>query len=170
MTLEQEELKVLLDAASLARIPATDLKPINPWTQQGDRAQAMQMAVTQVNPAQAARWRLAAGESLSLASAAAKAGLVELTPGAQKELYELDADAITGAAEAKAVWEAKMLDQLSEEAGKLGEAREKQTQAFARQAGNSTSGSHIRDFYRRLGISDPNQLGSIPAKRIIPGQ
>lgn len=165
--MEQEELKVLLDAASLARIPATDLKPVNPWSQTGPRAETMRMAVSQLHPAQAARWRIAAGETISLASAAAKLGLAEMDAGTQKELAELDPDFVVKQQQDKESWEAKMLDQMTEEAGKLGEAREKQTQAFARQAGNSSNGSHTRDFYRRLGITDPKQLGNIPARRLL---
>ena len=157
---------MLLDAASLARIPADTLKPVNPFSQTGPRAEAMQMAVADVNPAQAARWRMEAGETISLASAAAKAGLAELSPGAQKELAELDPDFITGQAEAKAAWEAKMLDQMSEQAEQLGEAREKQQQQFSRQAGNNTSGAdHTRQWVQRWG--NLTQQQNTPARRVV---
>lgn len=164
------ELQTLLKAASLAKIPASTLKPLNPWTQQGERAQAMQMAVAEVDAAQAARWRIAAGESISLASAAAKAGLTEMTSSAHEELSQIDADYITGVEEARARREADLLDRMEKETAELAAKREQQTQAFARQSGNSSRGSHVRDFHRRLGITDPKQLANIPARSIIPNQ
>ena len=50
----KQELKVLLDAATLAKIPASDLKLVNPFSQQGERAKAMQMAVQEISASQAA--------------------------------------------------------------------------------------------------------------------
>ena len=131
----------------------------------------MQMAVTEVDPTQAARWRIAAGETVSLASAAAKAGLTEMTVGAHEELSEIDPDYIVGLEEAKARREAELMDQMGKAADELASKREAQTQAFARSAGNNnSSGSHVRDFMRRVGVQDPTQLGNIPARRILPNQ
>lgn len=167
--MNEAELKCLLDAASLAQIDPTGLKPINPYTQTGERAQAMQMAVVEVNPAQAARWRLEAGESVSLASAAAKAGLSPMTADAEKELSELDADFITGQQEAKARREAELLDQMEKRAEELAATREKQQASFARSAGQggSASGQHNRDFLQRLGVQNASQLNNIPARRVL---
>lgn len=164
--MNETELQTLLNAAKLAKIDPSGLKPVNPFTQSGERAQAMQMAVSEVDPAQAARWRIAAGETISLASAAAKAGLAGMTPAAHEELKSLDADYIAGAQEAEARREADLLDSLEKGAAGLAEKREAQQQAFARSAGKNSTGSHVRDFHRRLGITNPAQLGNIPARRL----
>lgn len=157
---------MLLDAASVAKIPATDLKPINSYTQTEPKAEAMQMAVADVNPSQAARWRLEAGETISLASAAAKAGLAEMTAGVKQGLTELDPNFITRQAEAKAAWEEKMLEQMNEQAGQLGEAREKQQHYFSRQSGNNTSGAdYNRQFMQHFG--NLSQQQNTPARRVL---
>ncbi len=98
----ENELKVLLDAVSLAKIDPAGLKPVNPFTQQGPTAKSLQVAVQEINATQAARWRNEAGESISLAAAAAKAGLVEMSRTVHEELSWLDADYITGQQESAA--------------------------------------------------------------------
>ena len=60
----------------------------------------MQMAVKEINPAQAARWRIEAGNSVSLAAAAAKAGLTDMNRTAHDELPQLEPDDIVGQEEA----------------------------------------------------------------------
>jgi len=165
--LTENELKVLLDAATLAKIPASDLKPVNPSSQQCDRAKAMQIAVQEINASQAARWRVEAGDSVSLAAAAAKAGLTEINRTVHEELSQLDADYITGQQEAAARREADLLDQMGKAADELAAKRDAQQQSFARQSGNNTGGDHVRDFYRRMGVQNAAQLKGIPARRAL---
>ena len=165
--MNEGELKVLLDAAQLARIPADGLKPVNPFSQNGNRASAMQMAVEEINPAQAARWRVEAGNSVSLAAAAAKAGLTEMNHTIHNELQQLDADYITGQQEASARREAELLASLEKGADDLAAAREKTQQSFARSAGkNDISGQANQQFLRQLGVK-PSQLNNIPARRLL---
>ena len=159
---------MLLDAATLAKIPVSDLKPVNPFSQQGERAKMMQMAVQEISAAQAARWRVEAGDSVSLAAAAAKAGLTEMTRTVHEELSQLDADYITGQQESAARREADLLASLEKGAADLQEKRERQQQSFARQSGNNTAGGeHVRDFYRRMGVQNAAQLKNIPARRAL---
>ena len=165
--MDEAQLKVLLDAAKMAGIPASELKPVNPWSQNGPRAQAMQMAVQNVAPAMAAQFRLDAGQSLSLEAAAVQAGLQEMSKSVFEELNELSPDHIVGQQEAAARREADLLDQMGKAAEELAAQREKQQQAFARSSGNNSSGSHVRDFYRRMGVQNAAQLNNIPARRAL---
>ncbi len=148
------ELKVLLEAASMLKISASDLKPVNPFTQQGGRAELIQTAVASINPSQAARWRQEAGESASLEAAAVRAGLKEMSQAVHQELMQIDPDFITGQEEAKAAWEAKMLHDLEKGAERLAENRDKQQAAFQRQAGsNKAGGQYTREFTQRMEAS-----------------
>ena len=170
-TLTENELKVLLDAATLAKIPASDLKPVNPFSQQGDRAKAMQIAVQEINASQAARWRVEAGDSVSLAAAAAKAGLTEINRTVHEELSQLDADYITGQQESAARREADLLASLEKGAEELAAVREKQTAQFQRQTSTTGStGAHNAEFMRRLGITNLRQLQGMPTSRLTKEQ
>ena len=114
------------------QVPAADLKPINRTHNLG-RVQAMQMAVADVNPAQAAVAIGSRRNNLSCISSC-KTGLAEWLLE-RKELSELDADFITGQQEA-AARRSDLMDQMGK-AAELAEKREKQQQAFARQSGNN---------------------------------
>lgn len=163
----ENELKVLLDAASLAKIDPAGLKPLNPFTQQGPTAQSLQVAVQEINATQAARWRNEAGESVSLAAAAAKAGLVEMSRTVHEELSQLDADYITGQEESAARREADLLASLEKGAADLAAAREKQQQHFSQQAGRNTSGGQFnKEFLNRLGVQNAAQLKGMSTRRI----
>ena len=146
---------------------ASKLKPVNPWTQKGPTAETLQMAVQEHFPQMAAQFRTEAGESLSLAAAAAKAGISESTPAIQKELMELDHDFVVGAQEAAARREVDILDQMAKASEELAAKRETQQQAFARSSGNNSTGDHNRDFLRRMGVTNAAQLKNIPARRVV---
>ena len=142
---------MLLDAANLAKIPASDLKPVNPFSQQGERA-SVEIAVEEISASQAARWRVEAGDSVSLAAAAAKAGLTEMNRSVHDELQQLDADYIAGQQEA-AARRADLLASLEKGANDLAAAREKQQAQFKRQSGNNQAGGgYNREFLRRMGV------------------
>ena len=165
--MQENELKVLLQAASMLGISANDLKPANPWSFQGQRAESIQAAVASIDPAQSARWRVEAGQGLSLGAAAAKAGITEMTNAQHAELVSLDADYAAGVEESRARREADVLASLEQGAEKLREAREKQSQQFQRQAGNTSTGAHNADFLRRIG----GQAGlKQPARRLTEGR
>ena len=151
----------------MLKLNTSELKPVNPFTQQGSRAELIQTAVASINPAQAARWRQEAGESASLEAAAVRAGLKEMSQSVHQELMQIDPDFITGQEEAKAAWEAKMLHDLEKGAERLAENRDKQQAAFQRQAGTNTAGGQYnREFVQRFG-GDARKLKNIPARRVV---
>ena len=165
--MNEEQLKCLLDAATSAKLDPGSLKPVNPWTQKGATAQTLQMAVQQNFPQMAAQFRVEAGESVSLAAAAAKAGITQMNPQVEKELMELDSDFVVGQQEASARREAELLDQMAKGAADLAAQREAQQQSFARSSGNNSSGGgYNRDFLRRMGVQNATQLNNIPARRV----
>ncbi len=65
------------------------LVPENPYLKSGRVAEALQTEVAKLNPEQARAWAEEAGATVSLAAAAAKQGLAELTPELQRELARL---------------------------------------------------------------------------------
>ena len=75
--MQKDEIQVLLQAAQRLNINPSELKALNPWTQKGPRAEAMQMAVLEVNPAMAAKWRSESGDEMSLKTVAYEHGLVD---------------------------------------------------------------------------------------------
>ena len=166
--MNDEQLKCLLQAASAAKLDASSLKPVNPWTQKGPTAEVLQMSVQANFPQMAAQWRVEAGETVSLAAAAAKAGISEMTPDVQKELLALDKDFIAGQEEAAARREADLLASLEKGADQLRETREKQQASFARSAGSNTAGGqHAKDWMRRMGAQNAAQLNRMPARRAV---
>lgn len=124
------------------------------------------MSVQQNFPQMAAQWRVEAGESVSLAAAAAKAGISQMTPDVQKELLALDKDFIAGQEEAAARREADLLAQMEQGAADLAAKREKQSQAHQRMAGTGTAGGdYTRQWVQRWG--DRNQQARTPARRVL---
>lgn len=121
--MNQEEIQLLMEAARVAKLDPSQLKVVNPFSQQGGVAKTMQSAVDQLNPSQAAKWRLEAGESLSLQAAAAQQGITPMTNKTHQELMTLDADYRAGHEESTSRREADVLARMESDAAKLAEAR-----------------------------------------------
>ena len=54
----------------MAGIDSSQISPSNPFEKSGSTAGRLQAAIAELDPAQAARWRVAAGGSLSVATMA----------------------------------------------------------------------------------------------------
>ena len=65
-----KEIQILNQACQIAGIDSTKISPSNPFEKSGGTAQLLQAAVGEIDPAQAAKWRVAAGGSLSIATLA----------------------------------------------------------------------------------------------------
>ena len=127
--MDEHQLKILLAAAEQLQLNPDTLQVKNPFLMDGKTAQSIQTAVSAIDPAQAARWRVEAGQSMSLGAAAAKAGLAQMTNRTHEELIQLDPDYLAGAQEAAAVREQKILADMEAEVVKLRERREKLSRA-----------------------------------------
>lgn len=85
-----QEIQVLFKACREAGIDASKITPSNPFEKSGSTASLLQAAVAMVDPAQAARWRVAAGGGLSVATLAELEMNQQLSPRAQQDLWEHD--------------------------------------------------------------------------------
>ena len=74
----------------MAGIDSSKISPINPFKKSGSNAGMLQAAISEIDPAQAARWRVAAGGLLSVATMAELQGGEELSAAAQSDLWAHD--------------------------------------------------------------------------------
>ena len=74
----------------MAGIVSSKISPSNPFEKSGSTAGMLQAAIAELDPAQAARWRVAADGSLSVATMAELKGGEELSAAAQADLWNLD--------------------------------------------------------------------------------
>ena len=86
-----KEIQVLNQACQMAGIDSSKISPNNPFEKSGGTAQLLQAAVGEIDPAQAAKWRVAAGGSLSIATLAEMQSGDQLSPKAMEDLWQHDA-------------------------------------------------------------------------------
>lgn len=148
------ELKVLLEACKAAGIPAHEVRPDNPFKHGGTpRAQMLQAAVESINPAQAAAWRVEAGGSISLATAAAEAQLMPHTKETREDLYRHNPTYVTQQQQDAADRDAALLKDMDDKWRKSYEARTGQSAddydrpnfALAGKFANSLERQYIQD-------------------------
>lgn len=147
--MQNEELKVLLQAAARLNIDPSELKAINPWTQNGPRAEAMQMAVEEVAPAMAARWRSDSGSEISLATVAAEAGLREHTAETYADLRQHDPVFVEQEQLKAKEWEAKMEAEMLSRALELATRRGVDPEAM-NQPHNPALAGKFRGYFEEL--------------------
>jgi hypothetical protein len=63
-----KKIQILNQACQMAGIDTSKISPVNPFEKSGGTATLLQGAVAEVDPEQAAKWRVAAGGSLSVAT------------------------------------------------------------------------------------------------------
>jgi len=83
----------------------------------------LQAAVESINPAQAAAWRVEAGGSISLATAAAEAQLMPHTKETREDLFRHNPTYVTQTEQDKADWESNWLKEEEARWRKSYEAR-----------------------------------------------
>ena len=86
----KKEIEVLAQACRMAGVDTTKIKPENPFEKSGATATFIQGAVEQIDPVMAAKWRVAAGGGLSLATTAELQSGEALSETAQKDLFQHD--------------------------------------------------------------------------------
>ena len=74
----------------MAGIDSSKISPSNPFEKSGSTAGMLQAAIAELDPAQAARWRVAAGGSLSVSTLSELQGGEELSAAAQADLWNHD--------------------------------------------------------------------------------
>ena len=93
----------------MAGIDSSKISPSNPFEKNGGTAKLLQAAVGEIDPAQAARWRVAAGGGLSIATLAEMQSGQQLSQKAMADLWQHDAAFVVDSQRAKAENEAAML-------------------------------------------------------------
>ena len=120
-----KEIQVLNQAYKSAGIDASKITPSNPFEKSGGTASLLQAAVAQVDPAQAAKWRVAAGGGLSIATLSELESGQQLSQQAQKDLWEHDAVFVLDYQKQQQESEASMFKQLEEQAAAASSLRNK---------------------------------------------
>ena len=156
--MQKEEIQVLLKAAERLNINPAELKPLNPWTQKGPRAEAIQMAVLEVDPTMAARWRTASGDELSLASVAYENGLMEGSKEIFDDLRAKSPAFVAMENQRRDEWESKMLKEMDDKALELSTARGIDPDV-ANQKYNAAMGGKFQKYFEGL-----NQEAALEAK------
>ena len=90
MKMTPKQIQLLNRACKMAGIDSRKISPSNPFEKSGSTAGMLQAAIAEIDPAQAARWRVAAGGSLSVATMAELQGGEELSAAAQADLWNHD--------------------------------------------------------------------------------
>ena len=90
ITLQNDELQALLDAANALKIPAASLKPVNPFRSdlKSPTAQTIQLWLRENRPEMAARLSGNSGHEFSLAAVAAERGLRQHDAESHREMLE----------------------------------------------------------------------------------
>tara|TARA_B100001093_G_scaffold302720_1_gene288720 strand:+ start:462 stop:1010 length:549 start_codon:yes stop_codon:yes gene_type:complete len=109
-----KEIQILSQACQMAGIDSSKISPSNPFEKSGGTASLLQAAVAAVDPAQAAKWRVAAGGGLSIATLAELESGQQLSEKAQKDLWEHDAAFVVDYQKQQQESEAAMFKQLED--------------------------------------------------------
>ena len=90
MKMTPKQIQLLNRACKMAGIDSSKISPSNPFEKSGSTAGMLQAAIAEIDPAQAARWRVAAGGSLSVSTLSELQGGEELSAAAQADLWNHD--------------------------------------------------------------------------------
>ena len=118
-----KEIQILHQACVAAGVDATKIQPDNPFSKSGGTAQMLQAAVSEIDPAQAARWRVAAGHGLSLATMAEMQSGGELSEAAMQDLWEHDSAFVTDTIKQRQQAEEQTLAMFEAESDRMRRAR-----------------------------------------------
>ena len=108
----------------MAGIDASKISPANPFSKSGGTAQMLQAAVSEIDPAQAARWSVSAGHGLSVSTMAEIQNGVELSQRAMQDLWEHDAAFVADRLKQKQLAEENLLAKFESESDRMRRARE----------------------------------------------
>lgn len=103
----------------MAGVDPSKISPANPFEKNGMTASMLQAAVSEIDPAQAAKWRVAAGGSLSVATLAELNSGGDLSPAAKKDLWEHDHEFVKDAIQHREQSDAAVLKALEEQTEQL---------------------------------------------------
>ena len=119
-----EEIKILNDCCRIAGVDASKISAENPMSKKGGTASLPQAAAAEFHPAQAAKWRLDAGGSLSVATLTEVHAGGELSDAAKSDMWLHDPDFVVNRQREQSMTVEKQLAWLDAETDKSRRARE----------------------------------------------
>lgn len=108
------EIDLLAKACRMAGIDASTIAPSNPFEKKGGTAAMLQAAVSEIDPVQAAEWRIAAGGGLSIQTLSELQSGQQLSQQAQQDLWLHDPKFVEDVRRQKQSSEERMLKSLEE--------------------------------------------------------
>ncbi|ABB34228.1 hypothetical protein [Synechococcus sp. CC9605] len=151
------EIELLVKAFQVAGIDASKIAPANLFEKSGKVADMLQVAVAEIDPLQAAEWRIAADGGLSVATLAELESGQELSQQAQRDLWNHYPQFVADRQQEAARVEAQQLAWLDKEADKARRAREgdeavdfQNAKAQAAAEARAASAKHAADMQRRI--------------------
>ena len=114
-----KEIKILADACKMAGIDATKIQPSNPFGKSGGTPSLLQAAVAEIDPQQAAKWRVVAGGGLSIATLSEMQSGGDLSQQAMEDLYRHDADFVVNHAKQQQDYETQLLKKMEAESHQM---------------------------------------------------
>lgn len=103
----------------MAGIDARKITPENPFSKSGKTAELLQAAVSEFAPAQAAKWRVDAGGSLSVATLAEMQAGGELSEAAMNDLWQHDAAFVADRQKESQQQEQSLLQKMEQQADEM---------------------------------------------------
>ena len=125
VTLQNDELQALIEAAEALKIPLETLKPVNPFRSdlKSPTAQAIQMWLSANRPEMSARLSGNSGHEFSLAAVAAERGLRSHNATTHQEMLENSEIYAQQHKQRVQAEEERILAEMSEQADKMAAAR-----------------------------------------------
>ena len=144
-----QEIQILNQACQMAGIDSSKISPSNPFEKSGGTAQLLQAAVAEVSPQQAAKWRVAAGGSLSIATLSEMQGGGELSQAAMEDLWNHDAAFVADTIQQKENSEQALLAKFEAESDRIRRAREGDAAVDFQNAKSAAEEEARAESYRR---------------------
>ncbi len=115
----KKEIEVLAQACRAAGVDTTKIKPENLFEKSGSTATFIQSAVESIDPVMAAKWRVAAGGGLSLATLSELQSGEALSEAAQKDLFQHDPEYVKEVVAQRQNAEEQLLKQMEERTAEM---------------------------------------------------
>jgi len=152
-----EEIKILNDCCRIAGVDASKIRAENPMSKKGSTASLLQAAAAEFHPVQAAKWRVEAGGSLSVATLTEVHAGGELSDAAKSDMWLHDPDFVVNRQREQSSAVEKQLAWLDAQADKMRRARDgdeavnrQNAQAQAAAEARVKSAKETAEFQRRI--------------------
>ena len=118
-----QEIDILNRACIAAGIDSSKIQPANPFEKSGGTAAMLQAAVASIDPAQAAKWRVSAGQGLSVATMAEMQSGQQLSESAMQDLWDHDSAFVVDTIKQRQQAEEQTLAMFEAESDRMRRAR-----------------------------------------------